>query len=353
MPSGRSANASAWAVPTIAPDLLEVESELRAEQAAERVLVVRQSRVDIARSDRGASAPACRTGPPGVAGPPARRLSSMASARAANPRSGSPLSRAGQISRRSAHARCSGSEPSSSSSMVSRVREDQLGQLTPHEPRDRWRLRLEGGGAGLVGQRPFDRGADVVVFPLDAGHRFGLVPSLHGCAGVGGQPPVVDGMSPAELLEGRLLRARWVSSVLGHRFQQPEASLRRDGVATVVTIDAQSTKRREKVKDLRGVHRLHGRGDRLRGGEVEVPGEHREPVEHELLRFVEQVVAPIERGSERLMPSIGGGGSIGERVEPVGEPVAEFGGAEDRGTGGGELDGQGDSVEVATASRPR
>ena len=114
----------------------------------------------------------------------------------------------------------------------------------------------------------------------------------------------------------------------------------------MVTIDA-STNRERRSRTSRGVH-ISRRGHRLRCGEVEVPGEHREPVEHELLRFVEQVVAPVERGSERLMPSIGGGGSIGERVEPVGEPVAEFGGAEDRGTGGGELDGQGDSVEVAT-----
>ena len=135
---------------------------------------------------------------------------------------------------------------------------------------------------GLVGERPFDGGADVVVFPLDAGHRFGLVRPLHGGAGVGGQLPVVSGVSAAELLEALLVEV--FSSVFGHRFQQPEASL--IGLSRHRGDHRRVDQTGEKVEDLGGVH-VSRRGHRFRSGKVEVTGEHRKPVEHDLLSHVE------------------------------------------------------------------
>src|SRR5207244_2238916 len=64
------------------------------------------------------------------------------------------------------------------------------------------------------------------------------------------------------------------------------------------------------------------RFDRL---EVEGRGEDAEPAEEHALGVVEQLVAPLDRREQRLLPREGGAGAAGQQpaavVEPVGEPL--------------------------------
>ena len=66
--------------------------------------------------------------------------------------------------------------------------------------------------------------------------------------------------------------------------------------------------------------------DRLGGGETEAPVEHREPGEGTPLGGLEQVVAPVDRRSQRPLSLWGVGGAVAREVQPPAQAVEERGG---------------------------
>jgi hypothetical protein len=88
-----------------------------------------------------------------------------------------------------------------------------------------------------------------------------------------------------------------------------------------------------------GVGPGHGFG----GIQAERAGEHRQVPEDALLRFGQQLVAPVDGGVERPLP--GGRGPVGADQQPVVEPVQQRPEAQCLDSGRGQLDGQRHSVQ--------
>ena len=70
-------------------------------------------------------------------------------------------------------------------------------------------------------------------------------------------------------------------------------------------------------------------------------------MEHSLFGGREQVVAPIDGGPQRPVPGRRRPGSVAQGGEPVIELFRQLLGAEHPGSGGGDLEGQGQAVESA------
>ena len=66
------------------------------------------------------------------------------------------------------------------------------------------------------------------------------------------------------------------------------------------------------------------RGDRFGGLQGPAPSEDRQPVEHHPLLRAEQVVGPVDQGSQGLMARQGGTAPAGQQPEPLIEPGADF-----------------------------
>ena len=83
---------------------------------------------------------------------------------------------------------------------------------------------------------------------------------------------------------------------------------------------------------------------------IECPptGERRTALQHPTFGLVEQVVAPVQRGLERLLARMRGAAAAGEQAEAIVEPVGDLAHAQRTDAGGGQLDGEGQSVEAAT-----
>ena len=199
---------------------------------------------------------------------------------------------------------------------------------------------VEGRGAGLVAERPCDRGAHVVVFSLEVGQPLGLVGTVHGGARLAGESPVVHGMPATKLLDLVVVEA--FEPVVGHRLEQAEASFA--GAASDPADHRRIHQPGHEVEDLGGV--LGGRGDRLDGRKIEIPGKDGEPVEQMLLSFAEQVVAPVNGGPQRAVTGIVGQPVTGEHVESMSQAFEELGGVEHGGAGGRELDRERDAVDA-------
>ena len=71
----------------------------------------------------------------------------------------------------------------------------------------------------------------------------------------------------------------------------------------------------DQVGDLPGGDPAH-RADRLRGVQVERPGEHRHPPPHGLLRLGQQLVAPLQRRLQRPVMRLAGRAAAGQQLEP-------------------------------------
>src|SRR5207248_1993358 len=85
----------------------------------------------------------------------------------------------------------------------------------------------------------------------------------------------------------------------------------------------------------------------LGGPEVEAAGEDREACEQALPVRIEEVVAPLDRGAERLLALGRFARSAGEQRQPLLEPRQQLIRRQDADAGGGKLDRERQSVEPA------
>src|SRR5512142_2859889 len=86
-------------------------------------------------------------------------------------------------------------------------------------------------------------------------------------------------------------------------------------------------------------------GDRLGGFHEEAAREDADALEDELFLPGEEVVAPVDRGAERLLPYDVLLAVAGQQAEAVLEPVEDLPGREGAAAGRGELDRERDAVE--------
>ena len=94
-------------------------------------------------------------------------------------------------------------------------------------------------------------------------------------------------------------------------------------------------------------------GDRFRGIQGPASGEDREPVEHAPLLRAEQVVGPVDQGSQGLVTRQGGTVPRGQQAEPLIEPDVDLRRRERAKAGRGELESQRDTVETNADRRHR
>ena len=205
-----------------------------------------------------------------------------------------------------------------------------------------------GGAAGdeqrrlgvVVGDGPVERRAEVVVLGVDRRQPRPLgVTGERGCA-----LRARDGVVPGH----RVPDAHRVTpfgeplpAVLGERLQQGEAHAagHRDG-------DHQRLvdQRPKMVGDVGGgdlVVGAHHFGRR----QVAAAGEHREPFEDALLVVEQELVAPIDDGTQRLLSGQGRARPARQQAEPIVEPRGDLGERERPGTGRRQLDRQRQPVE--------
>ena len=100
------------------------------------------------------------------------------------------------------------------------------------------------------------------------------------------------------------------------------------------------------VRDLRGRLTV-ARTDRVDRREVEAAGEHRHPSQQETLVLREQGVAPLHRGSERPLRTVGPPGRLREQVEQVVEVPRDVLQVESDHPRRGELDREREPVDAA------
>ena len=108
----------------------------------------------------------------------------------------------------------------------------------------------------------------------------------------------------------------------------------------------------EQVHNGRRVQRLAA-GDGLDGVERPAAPEHRQPLQQHPLGVGEQLVAPVDGGSQRALPGLRGARAGGQQGEAVSHPPGELVERQGRDAGGGELDGQWHAVEMPADVRDR
>ncbi|MGH3837350.1 MAG: hypothetical protein ACRDSF_16860 [Pseudonocardiaceae bacterium] len=101
----------------------------------------------------------------------------------------------------------------------------------------------------------------------------------------------------------------------------------------------------EDIQHRVAIHDLAG-ADALGRIEGETAGEHRQAAQQRALGIVEQLVAPCHRGLERLLAGQRGPAPAGEEAEPVVEGRGDPSRGHHANPGGGQLDGQGQTVEA-------
>ena len=129
--------------------------------------------------------------------------------------------------------------------------------------------------------------------------------------------------------------------VLLDRVQQPVA-----GLAAQLVVEGD-----QRLVDERGHQVEHGAGRDLLVradllGHLQVPaGEHRQPAQQDLLRLGQQLVAPVHRGAQRLLPRRRGPVARGQQPEPVIEPAGDLLHRQRADPRRGQLDGQRHAVQ--------
>ena len=83
------------------------------------------------------------------------------------------------------------------------------------------------------------------------------------------------------------------------------------------------------------------------GVDVEAVGEHRQRAQRRLLGTGQQVVAPIQRGAQRLLAGRSRAGTAGQQREAVAEPSRYLSDAEHPQSSRGQLEGQRDALQPA------
>ena len=95
------------------------------------------------------------------------------------------------------------------------------------------------------------------------------------------------------------------------------------------------------------------RADGLHRGEVKATRERAEATEEGALHLVEQLVAPVERGGERLLARQGGTPTRREHAKRIAQPLGDLRRREDADTGGRQLNRQRDPVDPPADLRYR
>ena len=93
------------------------------------------------------------------------------------------------------------------------------------------------------------------------------------------------------------------------------------------------------------------RGDCNGGLQGKAASEDRQPAEHNALRLGEQLVAPVERRAQCLVPRQCRPMAPGEQTEPIVQPRCNFLYPKRRATGRRQFDSQRDTVETTADCR--
>ena len=200
---------------------------------------------------------------------------------------------------------------------------------------------MQAGGGVAAGQAAAQHRADVVDLQVRPGEPVEQpVAAFQGRLGAAG-PVVARAAQLGGLFLARL--GQLEPGELAHRLVQPVA-----GQAPGLLLGHQ------RLADQRGQHvqgpggrRVTGRAHRFHVVQGEPAGEHAAPAQDRALGGGEQVVAPLDRGPERLVARQGGAAAAGEQAEPVVQAVEDLFRREDPGPDRGELDGQRQAVEPA------
>ncbi len=179
-------------------------------------------------------------------------------------------------------------------------------------------------------------GAQVLVLalqPLDGGELAGAAQQRVGGAG--------------EFAVVRLVRAPGLRALSG--LVEPFAGVLGDGLQEPVAhlAVARGSGHDQRLVD-EGAERLQGGrpADGLGGGEVAAAREDRQPPQHLAFVLVEQLPGPVDDGPQRLLAGQDGAAAGGEQAEAVVEPVGDLPRGEHAQAGGGEFDGEGQTVEA-------
>ena len=187
---------------------------------------------------------------------------------------------------------------------------------------------------------------------------------LHGCAQVvvvaleGGQqlwqwPPVEERAAPLCRLQE--VRRVTVAHHLGlGRVDQPPGNeivdRLQEPVATVLSVEGDEASVNQLGEEGQDIARLERRitADVLCTLDGKAAREHRQAAQQHLLELLKQLVAPLHRGLQRLLPRQRGAHSAGEQAEAVGETLVDVSRTQIPYPRGGLLDGKGEPVEART-----
>ena len=140
-----------------------------------------------------------------------------------------------------------------------------------------------------------------------------------------------------------------LGGVLPDRVQQPVPGIA--GRLAVQHHQRLVDQRDQQAEDLVGGDGLASAGGIIRAdllGHVQVPaGEHRQPAQQRLLGLVQQLVAPVHGGPQRLLPQRRGPVPGVEQLEPVAQPVRDLLHRQRPHPGRRQLDAQRDPVQGA------
>ena len=187
---------------------------------------------------------------------------------------------------------------------------------------------------------PDNRGPDVVEVGAQPFHPEDVIGADEALGDVasGGRVMVGEGAAPAVGVGGL------VEAFAGELAQGLEHHVARGAVGTGLGVEhGLGHQARERVGDLPAVE-VVAAGDGDRGGGVEGTGEDAESVEHDPFVVVEELVGPIHRRPQGLVPFHAPAPLAGEEPEPLVEVRGDIRRAHRRGPRRGELDRQRDPV---------
>ena len=136
-------------------------------------------------------------------------------------------------------------------------------------------------------------------------------------------------------------------SELAHGLEQPETTAERAGLDDHHRPVDQVAEEIVDVVDVQGRCRRQSPTIVSAADAIEWAGEDREPPEHRLLGRRQQVVGPLDGGSQRPMTLDAGPPTAGQEPETIVQPLDQFRRREAPGASGGQLDGERDAVEAA------
>ena len=187
-------------------------------------------------------------------------------------------------------------------------------------------------------QRPRQRGTDVLMLLGDPAKPLAPAGPLDLGRGPLDEVEIVRGVRTPRIALAVLL-AQAQAGVLRDRVEHAEAgaAVRPDAGEDQALVPQ---RREEAQRAVAGRHELLGRLDRPAAGEDAEPGEQR------LLVGIEQRVAPVDRGAQRPLPLGKIAWPVGEKRDPLLEPLEDRLQRKDAGVCRGELDREREPVEA-------